>query len=77
MTPEPENPGQAIAGLCRRCGKPAASGCRECLPCSASYPNGGRSPGPDHQFFPVREPVGRPETARAVVRVLVLDKEGS
>ena len=25
----------------------------------------------------VREPVGRPETARAVVRVLVLDKEGS
>lgn len=33
MTPEPENPGQAIAGLCRRCGRPAAAGCRECLPC--------------------------------------------
>lgn len=33
MTTDPENPGQAIAGLCRRCGKPAAAGCRECLPC--------------------------------------------
>jgi predicted amidophosphoribosyltransferase len=33
MTPEPENSRPATAGLCRRCGKPAARGCRECLPC--------------------------------------------
>jgi hypothetical protein len=33
MTPEPENPGQATAGPCQTCGKPAGPGCRHCLPC--------------------------------------------